>query len=671
MSELLSPAGSFKELKAAVSAGCDAVYLGGRNFNARQSAENFSDSDIIDAIKYCHLHKVKVYVTLNTVVSDRDIKSLIPFIRLLSANRCDGVIVQNLGLASVIKKVSPELELHGSTQLTVHSLKGVELLAKMGFKRVVLSRELSFENIKYICDNSPIEIEVFIHGALCMCYSGQCYLSSVIGARSGNRGSCAQPCRKEYKNGFELSLKDLSMASDFEKFLSLNITSYKIEGRLKSSDYVYGVTKTYRSLIDEKRNATFEETEFLKALFSRQGFTNGYFNDEKGKRMFGIRTSSDKNLSNTLNITFDEKKAPLELNFKILKNTPMEVVYSYNGTAGVAIGEIPEIAQKKGAEFDDVSARLSKLGDTDFEIAHIKGELDEGLFLPVSVLNNLRREALENLENNLRENPLSFFETLPENTDKPFEFSGFNVTLYDESNLSALENHLDYINIIWLPFNKIKENSYNKTGALLPAIITDKEVPFVRDILRKLKTLGITKTYCRTLDAVSLSFEEGLQPVGGFSLNIFNSHDLTNARNIGIEDAVISPECAFNIISDIKKPIKTSVIAYGRQPVMVTENCIIKNAVGCKDFTNFYNLVDKTGAKFPVFCDIFHRNIIFNSVPLNLSDKKDDFIKLNLSATDLIFTDESADAINKILNDFENSLPPAGEYTRGLYFRKV
>jgi len=429
MTELLAPCGGFEEIKAAVSGGADAVYFGGKKFNARQSADNFSDEDIVEAIKYCHLHNVKAYVTLNTVVSDKEIKELIPFIKLLNDNGCDGVIIQSLGLMSVIKQIAPNLPVHASTQLTVHSLEGVKLMADMGFERVVVSRELSYENLKYICQNSPIEIEAFIHGALCMCYSGQCYFSSVIGTRSGNRGSCAQPCRKLYKNGYELSLKDVSMAQDFEKFLSLGVASLKIEGRLKSSDYVYGVTKTYRCLIDENRNATKAETDFLKALFSRQGFTNGYFNNKPSKEMFGIRSEEDKKLTEQINVEIPEKKILTKLYFQFKENQPVKISYTANNITVEKEGDIPQKAQKRGVTEEDIKEKLTKTGDTPFLVEEIQSQTDENLFIPVSHLNNLRRDALSELYEKLTAlswRPFGVLNTTPESQNHPFKSSGFS-----------------------------------------------------------------------------------------------------------------------------------------------------------------------------------------------------------------------------------------------------
>ncbi len=672
MTELLSPCGSINELKAAVYGGADAVYFGGQKFNARKSAENFSDSDIVNAFKFCHLYGVKAYVTLNTVVSDKEIKELTEFVKLLNDNGCDGVIIQNLGLMSVIKQIAPALPVHASTQLSVHSLEGVKMMASLGFSRVVVSRELSYENLKYICENSPVEIEAFIHGALCMCYSGQCYLSSVIGTRSGNRGSCAQPCRKMYENGYELSLKDMAMASDFKKFLSVGVTSFKIEGRLKSKDYVYGVTKTYRNLIDQNMNADKNDENYLKALFSRQGFTNGYFKGQPSKEMFGIRTKEDKQLSETINTNIEEKKIPVALDFVFKENAPFKVTYEAGGCKAEAKGPVPQKAQNREVTYEDIKEKLTKTGDTPFEVTKISQVTEKNLFIPVSVLNNLRRQALDSLYEKLTHCISRPFESLNiDLKDSKTSFKGYNITFFNENYVETLNDYKDKINVLWLPFDKINKNHLGKTGIMLPPIIKNDEQPYVRNTLRELKKLGINKTYCRSWDSVKLSLEEGFIPSGGFSLNLFNSYDLDIALKTGLSDAVISPECSIPVIRDMKKALPVNLIVYGKLPVMVTENCIIKNAGSCIDYKGFYYLCDQTGAKFPVMCQHPHKNVIFNSVPVNLSDKTDEILSLGIGGLDFIFTDETKEQILQILSDFENKKTPQGSFTRGLYYRKI
>jgi len=313
MVELLCPAGSPKAMEAAVNAGADAVYFGGSALNARQAAVNFTDAELEKWVSYCHKRGVKCYLTLNTVVSDREIRQMADYIKFITDCGVDAVIVQSLGLVDVIRELSPQLEIHASTQMAIHNLSGVKVAEDMGCSRVVVARELSGENLDYICKNSRVEIESFIHGALCMSYSGQCYMSAFIGSRSGNRGSCAQPCRQNYKGGYRLSLKDLCVAESFTDFLSTGAKSLKIEGRLKSPEYVGGVASIYRRLIDEKRNATEKEISDLRRLFSRSGFTNGYFKNQKGSSMFGIRTEKDKQMSKGFSLKVQSVKPKAQI----------------------------------------------------------------------------------------------------------------------------------------------------------------------------------------------------------------------------------------------------------------------------------------------------------------------------------------------------------------------
>ena len=293
MLELLAPAGSMEALRAAVQNGANAVYLGVGSLNARQSAKNFTPQTLVDAVKYCHVRGVEVHLTLNTLVSDREMKEAAELIRHAAQNNIDAFIVQDLGVVQLCRQIAPHIPIHGSTQMTVHSLPGVQLCAAMGLKRVVLSRELSREEIRYICANSPIEIEVFVHGALCMCYSGQCYLSAAIGGRSGNRGRCAQPCRQSYGYGhweekYPLSLKDNCLVHYLQELEAMGVVSVKLEGRMKKPEYVATVTAVYRKAMDEK-NVTRPMMDALMTAFNRQGFTDGYYTSRVDRKMFGVR----------------------------------------------------------------------------------------------------------------------------------------------------------------------------------------------------------------------------------------------------------------------------------------------------------------------------------------------------------------------------------------------
>lgn len=292
--ELLSPAGSPEALRAAVAGGADAVYIGGSAFNARINAANFTIEQIKEAVDYCHKRGVRLHVAVNILILDREMKDALEYIKQLYLAGVDAVICADMGLAKEIHRHFPDLELHGSTQMSGHNLEAAKLMADMGFARMVTAREMSREDIRYLCENSPIDTEIFIHGAICVSHSGQCLMSSLIGGRSGNRGLCAQPCRMQYNGGYPLSIKDMCLATHIPEIIDMGVRSLKIEGRMKSPDYVYGVTRIYRRLLDEKRAATPNEIKELEALFSRSGFTDGYYVGKISKAMNGIRSESDK-----------------------------------------------------------------------------------------------------------------------------------------------------------------------------------------------------------------------------------------------------------------------------------------------------------------------------------------------------------------------------------------
>ena len=668
--ELLSPAGDFDCLKAAVSAGADAVYLGGSRLNARESAKNFSDEELVEAVNYCHLKGVKVYITLNTVVSDREIAELENYIKFLAEINIDGVILQSLGLASCVRCIAPSLEIHASTQLSVHSLDGVLKMKELGFSRAVLARELSAKDIKYICDNSPIEIEAFIHGALCMCYSGQCYFSSVIGQRSGNRGRCAQPCRQPYKNGYELSLKDLSAADMFKDYLSLGVTSFKIEGRLKDPQYVFGVTSIYRKLIDENRNASNDEMKYLEALFSRQGFTKAYLEGKPSKAMFGIRTEKDKSLTASIEKTkIAEKEIPVTLQYEITENN-IKIQCTCGDTIHLTQDTGAEKALNRATTKEDVEKQLKKSGGTGFVVESISGNIKDGIFVPISKLNELRRTALEGLKEKLicRKKP----ETnrldikLEEKVfDKPvFNFHFNTLKQYNETK----EIH-HFAENIFLPISFV--NQADNVSFSLPRIITDSEKGEIIKLLEKAKEKKVRKILCNTTDQIYLVKNMGFEPVGGFTLNIFNSYDLKEFKEMGVLNATLSCELSIPKIRDIKKCISTNVVVYGRLPLMVTENCIIKNAQKCIEFKGFYGLADKTQHIFPVICHYPHRNIILNSNPVYTADKLDDFKNCNLYGYDFLFTIEKGREIIDIVNSYTNKEKTTAPFTRGLLFKNI
>ncbi|MDE6881446.1 MAG: U32 family peptidase [Oscillospiraceae bacterium] len=404
--ELLSPAGHWEAMVAAVQNGADAVYLGLESCNARRGAKNFTAQEFPQALDYCHLRGVKVYLTVNTLLTDRELPEAEGLLRQASRLGADGVIVQDWGLAALAREVVPDLPLHASTQMTVHSLAGVEKAAELGMGCAVLGRELSGPDVRHICAHSPISIEVFAHGALCMCWSGQCAMSALIGQRSGNRGLCAQPCRLPYrldggKAGHPLSLKDMCLASHVRELRDMGVSLLKLEGRMKRPEYVAVVTRVYAALLKEDRFPTAEERRQLALAFSREGFTDAYWRGEPGPSMFGVRSENGPDPADLFReargayIREDLRTVPVALTARIQAGEPARLtVRDLQGHTASAAGPVPEGARTRPLEAAETAARLAKTGGTVYRAASVDVELGEGLSLPASALNALRRDAL-------------------------------------------------------------------------------------------------------------------------------------------------------------------------------------------------------------------------------------------------------------------------------------
>ena len=414
--ELLSPAGHWEAMVAAVQSGADSVYFGCGGFNARRGAKNFTPEELSPAVAYCHLRGVKVYLTVNTLVTDRELAAAGDLLRQASRAGVDAVIVQDWGLAALAREIVPDLPLHGSTQMTVHSLAGVEAAAKLGMGCVVLSREVSREDMAHICRSSPIKIEVFAHGALCMCYSGQCAMSALIGGRSGNRGACAQPCRLPYrldegKAGHPLSLKDACLVSHLRELRDMGVSILKLEGRMKRPEYVAVVTGIYARLLREDRLPTGEELRELEQAFSRQGFTDDYWRGRPGPGMFGVRPEGERapeELFQAARAAYsreDRRTVPVAMEAAVLAGAPARLtVTDGEGRSAAAQGPVPEAARTRPLTAGDLEARLGKTGGTVFRPERVRVQVEEGLSLPASAVNALRRDALDRLAE-LRQTP--------------------------------------------------------------------------------------------------------------------------------------------------------------------------------------------------------------------------------------------------------------------------
>lgn len=659
MHELLAPAGSFAALEAAITAGADAVYLGGSRHNARLYGENFTDERLLEAVRYCHLRHRKLYLTLNTLLSDRELSEMPDYAHFLAESGIDGVIVQDIGLATLLHNTVPDLPLHASTQMTVHNMYGIRKAEELGFSRVVLARE-AFD--RDLIRNSPLEIEVFMHGALCISYSGQCYFSSLIAQRSGNRGTCAQPCRHRYQNGYAMSLHDLCLASHVPALLDLPIASLKIEGRLKSPEYVGGVVSLYRQLLDEKRAATKEEMRFLERLFSRQGFTDAYFLGKKGRQMFGYRTEKDKEASRNVTISLPEApKIPLSMELSIKKDVPACLTLSDSVRLVRVTGETPAMASTRPLSEEDCQKALGKLGGTPFT-ANIKAEVEPGLFLSAASLNSLRRDGIRALEDaGIKKR--AFFPYAPAVETKPPEKLHL-VCMFQSPAQIPDSLHADFV---WLPLFAMQDIQSDGMGAILPTIIFDTELVPVKQQLRALFNKGLRHVMCHTIGQAALAKEMGFTPHGGTGMHIYNG--LTASR-ADMASLMASPELTVAQLREMPKPLPLGISVYGRQTLMTMENCLADVHDTCHGGKSYYKLTDEKGNVFPVLCAYPHRNEVLNAHPLYMLDKLDKLKSLGLSTFVLRFTTESKQEISEILRLYETESPAPFPFTRGAFFRK-
>ena len=692
MLELLAPAGSMDSLKAAVQNGANAVYLGVGAFNARQSAKNFTPQTLAEAVKYCHIRGVKVHLALNTLVSDREMGELCELIRNASTAGVDAFIVQDLGVIQQCRKIAPHIPLHGSTQLTVHNLDGVKLCAAWGMTRVVLSRELSREEIRYICANSPIEIEVFAHGALCMCYSGQCYLSAMIGGRSGNRGRCAQPCRQSYgygrwENKFPLSLKDNCLVDYLQELEEMGVASLKLEGRMKRAEYVAAVTSVYRKAIDEGVVTRVMKDQLMTA-FNRDGFTDGYYLKELGPQMFGVRgdEKEDKKWFQEMRLTYEGVENPLvDISFRavVSVNGSSLTVTDPDGHVCRTEGPLPEVARNVPLEPAALAQRLAKTGGTPYRCVEVRTQVEPGLTMSAAAINAMRREVLNQLtairgrhESQPTGKGIRFQEMVG-----PRGMPGLSVQVTSEEQLTEKLLKLETV-MLYVPVHILAGDlklasllaQRGKVAAVLPRIVHEKEMPKLKSDLLKLLEVGIADVLVGNLGLLVTAGELGFNLHGDFGLNMYNSGAISMAKKLGLASATLSFEMTMPQIRDVSKLVPCELLIYGRMPLMVMENCLIHNKAGeCNCHQGSIKLTDKTGAEFPVIKDGDScRSILLNSKKLSWLDRQEDLSHLGIWATRLYFTTENPREVDRILADYVHPNPfDPGACTRGLYLRGV
>ena len=690
MLELLAPAGSMDALRAAVQNGANAVYLGCGTFNARQSAKNFTIQTLTEAIKYCHVRGVKVHLTLNTLVSDRESDEVIELIRHAALSGVDAFIVQDLGVAELCRQIAPHVDIHGSTQMTVHNLDGVLMCAAMGMRRVVLSRELDREEIRYICANSPIEIEVFAHGALCMCYSGQCYMSSLIGGRSGNRGRCAQPCRQSYgyshwEEKYPLSLKDNCLVHYLQELEAMGVASIKLEGRMKRPEYVATVTAVYRKAMDEG-GVTREMEEALMTAFNRQGFTDGYYTGRVDRKMFGVRENQKENpdwIRDARQSYETGETALVDIRFRAVveeAGSSLTVTDPENRTCTVE-GPRPERARNVALTGEAVAERLAKTGGTPYRCVEVRTHVEPGLSLSAAAINSMRREALTQLTA-LRARHVNKPLGKPRPV-KDFLGSGgqpgltVQVTSREQitNRLLAMETAMLYVPLhVLLADGKLCRQLVRRgnVAAVLPRIVREREIPKLKLQLKDLRDMGIRDVLVGNIGLLIAAREAGMKVHGDFGLNIYNSRSLAVCRELEMSSACLSFEMTMPQIRDLSKAIPCELLVYGRLPLMVVEHCLIKNRTGqCTCNQGPVKLTDKTGAEFPIIKDGDScRSVVLNGKKLSWLDRQEDLSKLGAWAVRLYFTTENGQETDRVLEEFLQPEPfDPGSCTRGLYLR--
>lgn len=691
--ELLSPAGSPEAVIAAVQNGADAVYLGLGDFNARRSAHNFTPEEFEKSVRYCHLRNCKVYVTLNTLINDREMNRAIAAARLASEKGADAVLVQDLGLAQAIRSCLPDLPVHASTQMSIHNLAGVEAASQLGISRVVLARELSLDEIRFISKHADVETEVFVHGALCFCHSGQCYLSAMIGRRSGNRGMCAQPCRMQYSLGgrlddFPLSLKDNCLADRLLALEEAGVSCVKIEGRMKRPEYTGIVTGVYAKLLKEKRRPTPEELTLLERTFSRQGFTQGYLDGDK-QNMQGIRADLDDDAeglySEARSVYSDGEMRRVPIHFyTVLKKgeKAQAIAFDDDGNKAVAFGPVPERAKRSGLTPNYIVEQMYKTGGTPFTVVENQAKTDDGLYLSASQINELRRELISKLSDQRMEPPVRRsldIPVMPMNRSIHSEPRAiFQITTEEQltPELAALKPDYLYVPAILMADHYERILPFLSNGTVpvcvLPRVITDDEIEQIYQALETLSRKGVKEALVGNLGHVALARKAGMQVRGDFGLNAFNSRTLDVIRSAGFLSATASFELRLSQIRDMIKPLDLEIMIYGRLPVMVSDQCIIRQSAGKCNCQVPGQLSDRTGSVFPVMKEYGCRNVIYNAHKLFLADRRDEVLQTGVWGMRLLFTTESPRECEEVvkaylgMNDYRPNM-----ITRGLYYRGV
>ncbi len=682
--ELLAPAGNMECLKTAVEYGADAVYFAGKQFGARSFADNFSDEEVIEAAEFCRFRNVKTYVTVNTMTTDRELLELDRFLGVLADAGVDGVIVQDLGVLRRIKQLCPDMPVHGSTQMTVHNLAGVRELETLGVSRVVLSRELSRNEMATILEGCKAEIEVFVHGAMCMSYSGQCLMSSVLGGRSGNRGKCAQPCRLAYRSGdgkerTYLSLLDMSLVSHLKELKKMGVASLKIEGRMKGPDYIKAVVGTYRKCIDELRKPTMEEENQMNRVFFRGGLTDGYFTGNIGPHMFSFEKPDNpyaRQEGEFLIPPMERKPISVQCQVVLHEGKIPKITVSAMGYTANCYGEAElERAQKGVPDEDAIRKQLNKTGGTGFVFESVSIDVSGMPFVPVKVVNGLRRDGIEKLVQKINQGAKKKFSPQPllTNRKKSEDIMRFTASISTKEQFDAVRG-FPFVKIDVPLHLVITEPEYylsERERILLnpPVILQDHQWESVKVQVAELKKMGFTGLRIENIGG--FSFSKTMECWGGHRLNLANHLALQEMQELGGTVACLSAELNLAQVRDLQGELPTEILGYGHLPLMITENCVLKNMKKCPcDGQGI--IIDRMGKAFPVIRDGNQcRSVILNTVPLYMGDKIEEVKGAGVSYCRLAFTIESAEETARVCQAYYNGGDFSGDYTRLHYYKGV
>ena len=668
--EILAPAGNPEMLQAAVFSGADAVYLGLTSFNARRSAVNFTAQELQQAVSFCHGRDVKVYVVLNTTVYTQELEGVKQAIQMIAQSGADAIIVQDLGVARMVRLFAPNIPLHGSTQLSVHSLEGAKQLKKMGFTRVIPGRELTLEEIRAITENCDIEVECFIHGALCMSMSGQCMMSAFLGGRSGNRGSCAGPCRLPFSvdnsGKAHLSLKDMSHIEYLPKLQQAGVCSVKIEGRMRTPEYVATIVSACRSVREGKEF----DRELVKGVFSRSGFTDGYIKGERDASMFGVRTKQDAEQGKRILPKARELyrrefgRVLVDMTFTVQKEGAKLKCSDGNNTAIVYLDTLPQPAEKE--QTASIQKALSKTGGTPFVVNGIEIQNQENLFLPANAINEARRTALgQLLEKRSKITPWKFISqeiVLPVHTIPSRKPLWIRLNAIEQLDL----DQNDRFETIILPISqaeKVPESLRSKTFLELPRAMFGGVEQDTKRKIEVAREMGFAGFEVQNIAHLHMCQEDKV--LAGFGFNITNQMAAVQLQEMGIKAITLLPELSAEQMQQIKVDIPTGAISYGHLPLMLTRACPIKNVRSCIKCPKRGELTDRKNKQFPVRCGLGVRTI-FNPIPLYLGDKP---MALPCDYEMLYFSIESPARVKEVVELYTNQKPFDKEFTRGLYFK--